>query len=101
MSSRSRKSLSAPRLGPVTPVSSASLEASNGSLQASSCALAVRSLSLLVTSGVRHAGHASTSDEMGTCHYMLGYQEPAQALVDEARRLDPECEEALWIAAAE
>jgi tetratricopeptide (TPR) repeat protein len=43
-----------------------------------------------------HGPHSSTSYDKGMCHYMLGEQESAQACVDEARRLDPECEEAPW-----
>jgi hypothetical protein len=43
-----------------------------------------------------HGPHSSTSYDMGMCYYMLGEQESAQACVDEARRLDPECEEAPW-----
>ena len=40
--------------------------------------------------------HACTSYDMGMCHYMLGDRESAQACVNEARRLDPDCEEAPW-----
>lgn len=43
-----------------------------------------------------HGPDASTSYDMGLCYYMLGQQEYAQAYIDEARRLDPSCEEAPW-----
>jgi tetratricopeptide (TPR) repeat protein len=43
-----------------------------------------------------HGPHSATYYDIGMCHYMLGEQESAQACVDEARRLDPECEEPPW-----